>query len=129
MSDSPFGDFYNAELEFDVPLSASGVDRFGDPKITTQKLLVKALLREGKIDARKMEGVDKFSEAKVGYLVEPTEMPSSISSGAIARARIKNAIGRDKVGTFELFLDDQNPFLIGANIQGLTKISGIFRAT
>lgn len=125
---SPFSTFANATLTFEVVAVTGTVDEFGNKEFAPTALTFRAMLSPVKDTAQVnyYVGDDDVSELMSGYLVEPTLFPDTIASPTEGIAEVKTQVGVIKTGTFKLLPMSQSPYLMGVNIDFLTKIQGVF---
>lgn len=124
---SPFAAQANAELIFQIADGAIESDRYGNPVPISSSYKVIALLKPSSANAQERAGVDETEELMEGYLVDPLNLPDGINPLMVAEATITVALNKRQTGTFKLLPTTQNPFLIAAGIDNLTKVQGIFR--
>lgn len=72
-------------------------------------------------------GADQTSDLMRGYLVEPMTLPAGLRPPTEGRAEIEVAIGVVAKGTFKILPLVQSPYLIGAGIDLVNKIQGVFK--
>lgn len=125
---SPFVNAANAEIVFFVPGVETTEDKNGNlaPVEVEQKII--ALLKPSKPSPKIQAGMDEFDEYLKGYLVDPVEMPDSISSFMAGRIIRKISASKKIEGIFRLLPLSQNPFVMAAGVEGVYQISGLFKA-
>ncbi|AUB36140.1 hypothetical protein COO91_02041 [Nostoc flagelliforme CCNUN1] len=126
MSISPFASAVNARLVFKIPNGALTTDGNGNPVPTTSEIVVLALLRFGKSEVKHESGVDEVTEEVSGYVVDPIELPQEIDDlSEPAQAEIKKSKSLVLNAQFKLLPQIQNPFVLSAGVEGLSKIRGV----
>jgi hypothetical protein len=125
---SPFADSANAQIFFRVPTSSMVEDKNGNLAPAEIEQRIVALLIPSTPSPRIKAGMDEFDEYLKGYLVEPLEMPVNISPLMEGRIVRRMSSSTEIEGTFRLLPQAQSPFLISTGVQGVFKISGLFRA-
>ncbi|MBW4598912.1 MAG: hypothetical protein KME29_04690 [Calothrix sp. FI2-JRJ7] len=133
---SPFVDFKNAALVFNVPDGSYTVNSAGNRVANSRALKIEALLKLSKDkgdltkyskDVEAYAGADGYAFLLEGYLVEPLTYPSEINFLMEGDAEITLTIGQPKIGRFKLLPLIDSPYLIGAGVEIVTAIKGIFR--
>ncbi len=126
---SPFKQFENAKLTFQIPTGKVVVNRVGNRVQEVGPVEVRAMLKPSKnaVQINYYVGDDQTLELLTGYLTEPLTMPRYLHPPVDGEAEIKTAIGITRKGTFKLLPNTQSPYIMGVDIPFLTKITGVFR--
>jgi hypothetical protein len=133
---SPLHGFDNAILTFKVSDGNYTTNEVGNAIASTKDLVIKALLKEAKNpgtisrysdEIQKFGGVDGYVFFLEGYLVEPLTYPKEVQFMMECDAEIELSLGSIKSGRFKLLPLIQSPYLIGAEVNIVTPVKGLFR--
>lgn len=128
MAISPFTKYANASLTFEIRNGDYTIDpTTGNPIGSTTSTTVKAILNPGNANPKYYAGTDEAWEFMEGYWVDPLTPPDGITPGMTAAAVIITSPGSSATGTFKLMPVTQDPYVIGAGVNIITPIKGLFR--
>ena len=125
---SPFSNYANTVLTFQLPTGLMTADDNGNPIPQVEAVEVTALLqRDLRRDPQGLPGIDQDRSLLKGWLVNPLMLPPGVAAGVIADCAITESPEQTNVGKFEILDALQNPFVMGVGIRFLTRVRGIFR--
>ena len=130
ISKSPFENYANAEILFDVPTEEFTTDDFGNPIPVVKEIKLIALL-ENESQSHKStilegDGIGSTSINFKGYLVNPPHLPRNLAVPAMGTATIRFAPNNYQTGTFKLLPLVQDPYVVATGINIITEIKGKF---
>lgn len=126
---SPFLGFDNATLIFQIPTGTYAINSTGGRTPVTAPVSIRALLKPVR-DVAQIQyylGADQTSELMRGYLVEPMSLPAGLHLPADGVAEIEIAIGVVAKGSFKMLPCTASPYLVGAGIDLVNRIQGVFK--
>lgn len=116
---SPFEDFANAIIVFEVASSSISSDSFGFPVFPKTSLTCSVHLKSKKDISEARQGSDKFTSEVEGYWVDPIARPS-VPANTKGRINVGGMIG-----TITLMPSVPNPFIAKLEIEGLDPLKGV----
>ena len=134
-SASPFSDFANATIEFDVPTGTQTTDKYGNPIIENEKVVIVALLKppsdrsytRADIEHLYNGGIERKGVLLEGYLVSPRTYPENFDNYPVGKVRIEAISGKLEEGFFEVIPRVQNPYVQAVGVDLINKIQGFYR--
>lgn len=130
---SPFLDFENATLVFEVPGGTPTINAVGNLVSSTTSVTLRALLNPTRptsaeqVEINNYAGADGQATMMAGYLIDPSDLPLSLATPCEGTAKILIASSNIVQGKFKLLPIIQSPYIIGLKISQLTKIRGFFK--
>ncbi|MBD2489031.1 hypothetical protein [Aulosira sp. FACHB-615] len=133
---SPFSGFDNTTLTFQIADGSHKANAIGNYIPLTIPVIIKALLKQTTDtsaveryarEIQQFAGADGYASLLEGYLVAPVTYPKGVEFLMEADAEIIVAVGKPEKGRFKLLPITQSPYLVGAGVDIVTPIKGIFR--
>lgn len=126
---SPFANYANATLTFEIGDGQYSIDPVTlNPVEGKNEVVVKAILEAtGGTVKEETKGIQEAWEVMKGYLVEPVNLSAVFAFNLVATADIEIAPGVIAHGTFKLMPVVNNPYVMGAGVDIITEVKGLFR--
>lgn len=97
MATSPFLQYQNATLTFDLLIGSSGVNATGNRRLTTEPVTVTAFLKRVSLisasQIQRLPGLNSEADFWSGYAVTPMQLPLELKQGDKAKAVISGEVG------------------------------------